>query len=125
MSHTERSTGSSTDRPAAPFVAVVRTAAVAPGTFVKVVVEERPFLVAHLDGRFYACEDNCSHEDYPLSYGCLDGEHIKCALHGSRFSLQTGAPRDPPADRPIRTYRCTSADGWVWIDPSRPAAQPG
>lgn len=115
----------SLDKPAAPFVAVVRTAAVAPGKFVKVVVDERPFVVANVAGRFYACEDNCSHDDYPLSYGCLNGDGIKCSLHGSRFNLQTGAPLEAPADRPIRTYRCASADGWVWIDPSCPANQPG
>ena len=104
-----------------PYVAVARTDAIAPGKFLKVVVEDRAYVVANLDGRYYACEDNCSHEDYPLSYGCLDGDRIKCSLHGSRFSLLTGAPMDEPADSPIHTYRCRDADGWVWIDPSAPA----
>jgi 3-phenylpropionate/trans-cinnamate dioxygenase ferredoxin subunit len=103
-----------------PYVAVVRTDAVAPGKFVKVSVGEQPYIVARVADRWYAVEDNCSHEDYPLSYGCLDGDRIKCSLHGSRFSLETGAPMDEPADSPIRTYRCAVEDGWVWIDPSTP-----
>lgn len=104
-----------------PYEAVIRADSVQPGKFAKVVLDERPYVVANVDGRFYAVEDNCSHEDYPLSYGCLDGDRIKCSLHGSRFSLLTGEPLDTPADTPIRTYRCTVADGWVWIDPSQPA----
>jgi len=104
-----------------PFVAVARVEAVLPGKFVKVVVEERPYVIANVGGRFYAVEDRCSHEDYPLSYGCLDGERIKCSLHGSRFSLIDGEPMEEPAEAPIQTFRCAVKDGWVWIDPTHPA----
>ncbi len=103
-----------------PFVAVAETGSIRPGKFIKVVVDEQSYLVANVDGRFYAVEDNCSHEDYPLSYGCLEGDRIKCSLHGSRFSLETGAPLDEPADQPIRTYRLAVAEGRLWLDPTRP-----
>ena len=106
----------------APFVAVAEAAAVRPGKFIKVAVERQAYLIANVDGQYYAVEDNCSHEDYPLSYGCLDGDRIKCSLHGSRFSLVTGAPLDEPADTPIRTYRCVVSAGQVWIDPNAPAS---
>lgn len=105
----------------APFVAVARADAIAPGKFLRVEVAGRPYLIARVEDRFYAVEDNCSHEDYPLSYGCLDGARIKCSLHGSRFSLETGQPEDEPADEPIRTYRVALADGQVWLDPSTPS----
>jgi len=59
------------------------------------------------------------HEDYPLSYGCLHGDAIKCSLHGSRFCLRTGAPLDAPADTPVATFAVALADGQVWLDPSR------
>jgi 3-phenylpropionate/trans-cinnamate dioxygenase ferredoxin subunit len=104
-----------------PFVAVAAVDDIASGKFVKVEVDQRPFIIARVEDRFYAVEDNCSHEDYPLSYGCLDGKRIKCSLHGSRFSLETGQPEDEPADEPIATYRVEVADGRVWLDPSRPA----
>ncbi len=77
--------------------------------------------MAKVEDRYFAVEDNCSHEDYPLSYGCLDGDRIKCSLHGSRFSLVTGEPLDEPADTPIRTYRVEVADGQLWLDPTRPS----
>ena len=91
-----------------PFVAVATVDEIATGKFVKVEVDRRDFIIARVDDNYYAVEDNCSHEDYPLSYGCLDGKRIKCSLHGSRFSLETGIPEDEPADQPIATYRGTS-----------------
>jgi 3-phenylpropionate/trans-cinnamate dioxygenase ferredoxin component len=104
-----------------PYVRVAAGDDVPPGKFIKVQAEGREFIVARVADRYYAVEDNCSHEDYPLSYGCLDGDLIKCSLHGSRFSLATGEPQDEPADQPIATYRvAVDADG-VWLDPSSPA----
>lgn len=104
-----------------PYVAVATVDDIPRGKFIKVNVEQRPFIVARVAERFYAVADNCSHEDYPLSYGCLDGARIKCSLHGSRFSLETGAPEDEPADEPIATYRVVVSEGQVWLDPSRPS----
>jgi 3-phenylpropionate/trans-cinnamate dioxygenase ferredoxin subunit len=104
-----------------PFVAVASVEDVAPGKFIKVEVDRRGYIIARVGEDFYAVEDNCSHEDYPLSFGCLDGSRIKCSLHGSRFSLHTGEPEDEPADEPIRTYRLRVADGTIWLDPSAPA----
>ncbi|MFP4061370.1 MAG: non-heme iron oxygenase ferredoxin subunit [Halochromatium sp.] len=106
-----------------PFIEVAQADAIAPGKFIRVEVDRTPYLIARVDERYYAVEDNCSHEDYPLSYGCLDGARIKCSLHGSRFDLETGQPADEPADTPIRTYRVELADGRLWLDPSGPLNQ--
>lgn len=102
----------------APYVAVASSEDLDPGRFLKVEVAGQAFLIARIEDDLYAVEDLCSHEDYPLSYGCLDGECIKCSLHGSRFSLKTGAPLDEPADQPIATYGVMIEDGQIWLDPS-------
>jgi 3-phenylpropionate/trans-cinnamate dioxygenase ferredoxin subunit len=104
-----------------PYQAVAKADDIAPGKFLKVELDQRGFIIARVGDDFYAVEDNCSHEDYPLSYGCLDGKRIKCSLHGSRFSLETGVPEDEPADEPIKTYRVQVAAGQVWLDPSQPS----
>ena len=70
-----------------------------------------------MDGDFYAVDDLCSHEDFPLSYGCLEGDKVKCSLHGSRFCLKTGVPQEEPADLPIATYPVKIAEGRIWINP--------
>lgn len=101
-----------------PFVAVAAIDDVASGKFIKVTVAGRDYIIARIEDRFYAVEDLCSHEDYPLSYGCLEGERIKCSLHGSRFSLADGTPAEDPAEEPIATFRVEIAEGQVWLDPS-------
>jgi 3-phenylpropionate/trans-cinnamate dioxygenase ferredoxin subunit len=64
----------------------------------------------------FVLEDVCSHADFPLSEGELDGCTIECALHGSRFDLRTGKPSGPPATLAVRTFPVTVLDGDVYID---------
>ncbi|WP_295886821.1 non-heme iron oxygenase ferredoxin subunit [uncultured Thiohalocapsa sp.] len=101
------------------LVDIGAAADIAPGKFIAVKVGGRSYIVARVEDRFYAVEDNCSHEDYPLSYGCLDGAYIKCSLHGSWFSLETGEPQEPPADEPIATFRVVERDGRLLLDTAR------
>lgn len=101
-------------------VLVSRIEDVPAGQFRRVEAAGRAFIIARVGDAWYAVEDLCSHEDYPLSYGCLDGDRIKCSLHGSRFSLATGMPMEEPADMPIATYRVAVSDGEVWLDPTQP-----
>ena len=60
--------------------------------------------LAYVDGKVFAVDDLCSHEDASLSKGSLHGECVKCPLHGSRFDLNTGAALDEPAEDPVTTY---------------------
>jgi 3-phenylpropionate/trans-cinnamate dioxygenase ferredoxin subunit len=60
--------------------------------------------LAYVDGKVFAVDDMCSHEDASLSKGSLHGECVKCPLHGSRFDLNTGAALDEPAEEPVKTY---------------------
>jgi 3-phenylpropionate/trans-cinnamate dioxygenase ferredoxin subunit len=55
-------------------------------------------------GDVYAVNDRCTHEEWPLSDGWVEGTEIECSLHGSRFDLATGNPDVPPALVPVRTY---------------------
>lgn len=72
-------------------------------------------LLANNGERFFACDEMCSHEDFSLCYGALQGERIKCSLHGSRFDLNTGEPLDDPADAPIRVFKVKLENGRIWV----------
>ena len=43
----------------------------------------------------------CSHEYFELDKGFLTGDSLTCALHLSRFDLETGEALDPPAELPL------------------------
>jgi 3-phenylpropionate/trans-cinnamate dioxygenase ferredoxin subunit len=75
------------------------------GVMKRVEIDGHHYLIANAEGNFYAVDDQCSHEDVSLYLGCIQGENIKCSLHGSRFSLKTGEPLEEPADEPIGTYK--------------------
>ncbi|MEE8389123.1 MAG: non-heme iron oxygenase ferredoxin subunit [Acidiferrobacterales bacterium] len=69
-----------------------------------ITVDGRGILLANIDGKFYATDEMCTHEDARLCTGSLKNEYVKCPLHGSRFNLKTGKVIDDPADEDLRTY---------------------
>jgi len=75
-----------------------------PGAMKRVDVGGRRILLANVDGRFYAADDTCTHEEASLSSGFLKGALVKCPLHGSRFNVCTGEVQDEPAEENLRTY---------------------
>lgn len=86
------------------WVEVARAAEVKPDSMKRVTVEGHALLLANIDGRYYAVDDTCTHEDASLSSGSLKGELVKCPLHGSRFNVTTGAVLDDPAEQDLQTY---------------------
>jgi 3-phenylpropionate/trans-cinnamate dioxygenase ferredoxin subunit len=88
----------------ADFVTVAKVGEIAPGE--RIVVElGRDFVVVfNIEGVFHAIEDMCSHEEYELSDGTLDGYALECPKHGAHFDIRTGEQLSPPAMRPIKVY---------------------
>jgi 3-phenylpropionate/trans-cinnamate dioxygenase ferredoxin subunit len=61
-------------------------------------------LVLNLGGEYYALEDMCSHDHFPLSEGVIEGEVITCTLHGAKFCARTGEVLCAPAYEPVHTF---------------------
>ena len=57
-----------------------------------------------LDGDVYALQDRCSHQDFPLSDGELEGTKLECIYHGAKFDVASGRAVALPAIRPVKTY---------------------
>jgi nitrite reductase/ring-hydroxylating ferredoxin subunit len=45
----------------------------------------------------------------------LQGELVKCPLHGSRFNVISGKVLDDPADRDLQTYPVRVESDEIWI----------
>lgn len=67
-------------------------------------VEGRRIAVFQVDGRFYALDDECTHQGGPLSEGFLEGGRVVCPWHGACFDLGSGEAVEPPADEPVQAY---------------------
>jgi 3-phenylpropionate/trans-cinnamate dioxygenase ferredoxin subunit len=86
------------------FERVCGVADVAPGSALRVELDDVDVAVVHTGDDWYAVEDVCSHATIPLSEGDVEGCEIECWLHGSRFDLRTGKPSGPPATDPVAVY---------------------
>ncbi len=88
----------------AGFVRIATAAEIRPGQMKRFDIDGHAVLLANVDGRYYAVDDTCTHEDASLSGGVLKGALVRCPLHGSRFDLRTGAALEEPAEDALRTY---------------------
>lgn len=82
----------------------------------KLKIKATPLILTRVNDEVFCVIDRCSHEDVPLSLGCIKGDRIKCSYHGSHFSLRTGEPTEEPADSPIRVYPVKVENGKVYIE---------
>ena len=88
------------------------------GTLKGVDANGTAIVLANVDGAICALQDRCSHEEYPLSDGELDGGQIICAYHGARFDACTGARKSLPAVLPVPTFPVDVREGEVYVDVS-------
>jgi nitrite reductase/ring-hydroxylating ferredoxin subunit len=83
-----------------------------PGTFT---AGENIVAVYRHEGRLYAVDSACTHEDGPLGESEVeDGGVITCPYHDWRFELSTGACLTDPS-RPISCFAVKESGGSIWI----------
>jgi 3-phenylpropionate/trans-cinnamate dioxygenase ferredoxin component len=86
------------------------------GTLQMVQVDGTDIVLVNNDGRIHALQGVCSHEYFELDKGFLTGDSITCALHLSRFDLETGEALDPPAELPLAVYVVVVEDGQIVLE---------
>jgi len=80
-----------------------------------------PICLIRVGDDICALQDNCSHQNFPLSSGALlpDGT-IECAWHGARFDARTGAARGLPAVAGVPTYDVALDGDTILLGTRRP-----
>jgi 3-phenylpropionate/trans-cinnamate dioxygenase ferredoxin component len=76
-------------------------------------------LVCNIDGEIYALEDKCTHQDFELSPGKLDGAEIECVLHGAKFDVRTGEALCAPAYTPVPKFPVRIDNGVIYTRDDR------
>jgi 3-phenylpropionate/trans-cinnamate dioxygenase ferredoxin subunit len=77
---------------------------------------EQFIAIVRSGGRMFALEDECTHEECPLSDGIVTGTELTCYCHGAVFDLRTGEALVGPALRSVRTYRVRVDGGAVQVE---------
>ncbi len=83
---------------------------------VAIEVDGLPIVICNFEGRFYALENRCSHDDAELGSGELEGCQIVCPRHGAKFDIRDGTVTEPPAVFPIDTYDVTVRGKSVYVE---------
>lgn len=86
------------------FVAVAKVDEVPPGGKKCVEIEGTPILLCNSKDQIFAVRNLCSHAHETLEDGRVRNGWISCPVHGARFDLATGDPKNPPATLPIETF---------------------
>lgn len=75
--------------------------------------------IFNIEGKFYAIENICSHNNVTLfnEHSNLEDivieKKVVCQRHGAKFCLKTGQALCPPASDPIRTIPIRIKDGFI------------
>ena len=72
--------------------------------------------MANVGGRIYGMGGICSHEEWDLSEGTLQGEEVVCAGHGAIWDLRTGQAEFMEPLPPLPTYRVTVEGGDIFVE---------
>lgn len=68
------------------------------------------------NGRFYAIEALCRHQDGSLAPGKLDGEIVECPLHSWHYNVRTGELLDYLEGVKLTTYGLHVKDNDIYLD---------
>ena len=69
-----------------------------------VFIGEEEIALYNVEGEFFATHGICTHENFGLADGFVDGDLIECPLHSACFEIKTGKAVNPPAEVDLQTY---------------------
>jgi nitrite reductase/ring-hydroxylating ferredoxin subunit len=72
------------------FVKVGELSEIPAGKMKMFKVGEKEYLVANVNGNYYAMGNRCTHANADLSQGSLEGNVVTCPKHKSKFDVTTG-----------------------------------
>ncbi len=78
--------------------------------------KDKRILLANLKGKIYATDLICTHAEADLSTGFLTEEGIRCPLHLSVFDLESGQPKNPPAENALKIYNVKLEQNEIYVE---------
>lgn len=86
-----------------------------PGSLLPVRADGTEIVLANVEGDVYALRDQCSHQEYPLSDGELEGNTLECIYHGACFDVTSGKATQLPAIKPVKSYEVDLRDSEIFV----------
>jgi nitrite reductase/ring-hydroxylating ferredoxin subunit len=70
----------------------------------------------YANGKYYAIEALCRHQDGSLAPGKIDGEVVECPLHSWHYNIKTGELLDYLEGVKLTTYKVNIIDNGIFVD---------
>jgi nitrite reductase/ring-hydroxylating ferredoxin subunit len=78
--------------------------------------QDKRILLANLKGKIYATDLIWTHAEADLSTGFLTEEGVRCPLHLSVFDLESGKPKNLPAEEALKTYNVKLEENEIFVE---------
>lgn len=85
------------------------------GELLGVDIDSKEIMLVNKNGKIYALDRICTHERADLSLGFLGDNYVICPLHLSQFEFETGKNLNPPAERPLKSYKVKIEDNAIYV----------
>lgn len=87
-----------------------------PGEALRINQGEEPVALFNVNGEFHAIQDTCTHGEWSLAEGYLEGDVVECALHMAKFCVRTGKVCALPATLPVKVFPVRVEGDEVFVD---------
>lgn len=95
---------------------IAKLSEISPGQMKLVQAGGLSIALCNVEGRLFAIENVCTHDDGPLGEGALIGTEVECPRHGARFDVRTGAVTRMPAVVPVRTFPVRIEEDSIFVE---------
>lgn len=85
------------------------------GDVIQVKAGDATLALYQVDGRWFATDDRCTHQEASLSEGYLQDDTIECPRHQGLFHVPTGRPLSPPVTVALCTYPVRRDADRLWV----------
>lgn len=85
------------------------------GEILSVDLEGKEMMLIKKNNEVHALDRICTHELADLSLGFLGENYVTCPLHLSQFELKTGKALNPPAERPLKSYKVKIEENAIYV----------
>jgi len=78
--------------------------------------DDKKIMLAKIQGKIFATDRTCTHEEADLSTGILTEQGVTCPLHLSVFNLENGNPENLPAEKPFETFNIKTNENEIYVE---------
>lgn len=96
----------------------MRIEEIPPGSSRLITVDGKEVALFNLEGRLYAVGNRCPHRSGPLVKGKIEGEAVRCPIHGWLFDLENGQCLTRPSAS-IPTWPVSCENGEIVLGPQQ------